>query len=105
MISLARDPIATMYRVEVSGWDRNQTFFVEKSELEWNEEAGKHVLLTHAIPDGAVIFLRLIPYFSVGRSEAMAYETEFVATTLEGQHLFRLHQVMPHFADAGMAVN
>ena len=44
----ARFPITSLYRVEVSGWDKSQTFFVEKSELEWNEESGKHVTLSSA---------------------------------------------------------
>lgn len=34
MILSARYPITNLYRVEVSGWDKNQTFFVEKSALE-----------------------------------------------------------------------
>jgi len=31
--------------VEVSGWDEGQIFFVERSELGWDEYAGKHVTL------------------------------------------------------------
>ena len=46
MILSARYPITNLYRVEVSGWDKNQTFFVEKSELEWSEESGKQVTLS-----------------------------------------------------------
>lgn len=79
--SFLTDPIASMYRVEVSGWDRSQAFFVEKAELEWSEGCGKQVLLSHAIPDGAVIFLRLVPYFSVDRSDPVPYETELLGTT------------------------
>jgi hypothetical protein len=41
----ARFPTTSLYRVEVSGWDKSQTFFVEKPELQWNEESGKHVTL------------------------------------------------------------
>ena len=91
--------IASTYRVEVSGWDKNQAFFVEKSELEWSEECGKQLLLTRAIPDGALIFLRMIASMSVDRSDPVAYETEFVETTPDGLHQFRLHPVSPRMAE------
>jgi hypothetical protein len=54
MMLSARFPIAGMYRVEVSGWDKNQAFFVEKSDLKWNEDSGKLVVLSNAVPDRAV---------------------------------------------------
>ena len=52
MILSARYPTTNMYRVEVSGWDKHQAFFVEQSELAWSEECGKQVALSHAVPDG-----------------------------------------------------
>jgi hypothetical protein len=95
----ARFPITSLYRVEVSGWDKSQTFFVEKSELEWNEESGKHVTLSCAVPDGSVVFLRLIQPLSADRSQSVPYETEFVSVTPGGQHQFRLHPVNPRAVD------
>jgi hypothetical protein len=97
----ARFPITTLYRVEVSGWDKTQTFFVEKSELEWNEESGKHVTLASAVPDGSVVFLRLIQPLSADQSQSVPYETEFMSITPEGQHQFRLHPVSPRPVDRG----
>ena len=41
-------PAIDTYRVEVSGWDTSQSFFVEKPELEWNEENGKQITLSRA---------------------------------------------------------
>ncbi len=105
MMFSARYPVTTTYRVEVSGWDKNQTFFVEKSELEWSEESGKQLSLTRAIPDGAVVFLRLIASISVDRSDPVAYETEYLETTLDGQHQFRLHPVNPRTAEENARVN
>ena len=95
----ARFPITSVYRVEVSGWDKSQTFFVEKSELEWNEESGKHVTLSSAVPDGSVVFLRLIQPLSADRSQAVPYETEFLSVTPEGHNQFRLHPVNPGTID------
>jgi len=33
----------TAYSVEVSRRDNNQDFFVEKTELHWSEQSGKHI--------------------------------------------------------------
>lgn len=94
-----RFPITSLYRVEVSGWDKSQTFFVEKSELEWSEESGKHVTLRCAVPDGSVVFLRLIQPLSADRSQSVPYETEFVSITPGGKNQFRLHPASPRAAD------
>jgi hypothetical protein len=105
MISPTRYPMADMYRVEVSGWDKNECFFVEKSELEWSEECGKQICLRRAIPNGAVIFLRLLPFLGSERSDPVPYETEFVARTPDGHHQFRLHQVSPRTRASNESVN
>lgn len=95
----ARFPLAGLYRVEVSGWDKNQVFFVEKSDLEWSEHAGKCVVLCNAVADGAVVFLRLLQSLSADRSHPVPYEAEFVALTSEGQLQFRLHPVSARTVD------
>ncbi len=51
---------AARYPVEVSGWDSQGAFFVEKTTLEWNEETGKRLFLRSQIPNGAVVFVRLL---------------------------------------------
>jgi hypothetical protein len=61
MISLAGNTAVSIFRFEVSDWDKRQSFFVEKSELHWGEQSGKQIALSSAIPDGAVVFLRLLP--------------------------------------------
>lgn len=94
-----RYPPAGLYRVEVSGWDKNQAFFVEKSDLEWSEHAGKRVVLCNELPDGAVVFLRLLPSLDAERSIPVPYEAEFLALTSKGQRQFRLHPVRPRAVD------
>ena len=89
----ARFPISSLYRVEVPGWDKSRALFVEKSGLEWKEDSGKQVTLSSAMPDGSVVFLRLIPPLSADRSQSVPYETEFLSVTPDGQNLFRLHSV------------
>jgi hypothetical protein len=46
--------------VEVSGWDEDEVFFVERSKLNWDEYAGKHVTLTRMLSEGCIIFVRPI---------------------------------------------
>ena len=51
---------ATIYRVEVSGWDSQENFFVEQAWLEWSEEKGKRVFLRSPVHRGSVVFVRLL---------------------------------------------
>jgi hypothetical protein len=48
------------YRVEVSGWDRAENFFVEKTTLDWNQEGKKDIALRAEIREGSVLFVRLL---------------------------------------------
>ncbi len=88
-------PITTIYQVEASGWDSAQSFFVEKSELEWNERTGKCLTLSHSLCPGSMIFLRLLQASSSDRSLPVAYQAEHVGDTSKGQHQFRLKQFQP----------
>lgn len=93
MLLTAQDPTTNSYPVEASGWDSAQSFFVEKSELEWNEETGKYLVLTHSLRPGAMFFLRLLQPASPDRSLPMACHAQFIGITAEGQQRFRLKQV------------
>jgi hypothetical protein len=48
------------YRVEVSGWDAKENFFVEKTSLDWRELEGKTVALHVAVRLDSVLFVRLL---------------------------------------------
>ncbi len=48
------------YRVEVSGWDAKENFFVEKTSLDWKEREGKTVVLHAAVRVDSVLFVRLL---------------------------------------------
>ena len=83
------------YRMEVSGWGLNDAFFVEKTELYWAEGGEKTLLLHHAVPQGAVIFVRLMgPEDSFG-SVPVTYQVESVqpmnSLGLCEMRLLRLH--------------
>jgi hypothetical protein len=92
----APQPITDSYPVEVSGWDSAQSFFVEKSELEWSGETGKHLTLTRLLSPGSMIFLRLLQPISPERSLPVAYHAQHVRVTPEGLQQFRLSQIQPN---------
>jgi hypothetical protein len=95
MLLTAQRPITDSYPVEASGWDSAQTFFVEKSELEWNEVSGKQLTLSRSLCPGSMIFLRLLQSTSPDRSLSVAYHAEPIGVTPEGQQQFRLNQIQP----------
>src|SRR5262245_31662630 len=41
--------------VEVSGWDKNEIFFVEKAELSTDDAAKKYISLEHMLAEGAIV--------------------------------------------------
>jgi len=48
------------YRVEVSGWDAWENFFVEKTMLCWGRDTDKEVSLRAPVREGCVVFVRLL---------------------------------------------
>jgi hypothetical protein len=48
------------YRVEVSGWDARENFFVEKTLLDWREREGKTVALHATVRLDSILFVRLL---------------------------------------------
>jgi hypothetical protein len=104
MLLSARYPVSSLYRVEVSGWDTTQAFFVEKSDLEWSEETGKSIVLSHMLSEDAMIFVRLLQHTAPECSDAVAYEADFFGRTHDGKNQFRLIQAQPRLEDERMLV-
>ena len=48
------------YCVEVSGWDASDSFFVEKTMLDWGGDETKEIKLRRALREGCIVFLRLL---------------------------------------------
>lgn len=46
------------YAIEISGWNLNEQFFVEQSELVWESKAQK-VTLKQPLQEGTLVFIRL----------------------------------------------
>jgi hypothetical protein len=99
MLQDDRFPVTRLYAVEVSGWDSTEKFFVEKCDLEWNEESGKQVTLQRTLNDNAVLLVRLMQPGETDRSHPVAYEAEFARKTKSGRHQFRLNVVVPRLRE------
>ena len=95
MLRNACFPVARVYAVEVSGWDATEEFFVERCELEWNEDANKQVTLKRTLGENTLLLVRLIREEDSDRSHPVVYEAEWVGTTQAGLQQFRLNAVIP----------
>jgi len=91
--------------VEVSGWDEDEVFFVERSNLDWDEYAGKHVTLTRMLSEGCIIFVRPIQPTALYRANPIPYEAEFLGCDPEGNHQFRLNGVQLRHSRQDYTVN
>ena len=102
------------YRVEVSGWDANERFFVEKSTLVWTPSSGKKLALNALVRTGSVLFVRLIQPLGGGTSFPVPYRAvEFEAKGHGSRGMVKLEQMQPrmaygetagYFADPGKRV-
>ena len=88
------DVVANTYPVEVSGWDSTQDFFVEKSELQWNEENDRRLTLSRPLRPRTMIFVRLLQPVSADLAFPVAYQALPIENA-EEEHQFRLVQVQP----------
>jgi hypothetical protein len=61
------------YRIEISGWDFENKFFVENTALRWNEQAKKAVVHRRVAP-GSMIFVRLAEALDARTSSPVPYE-------------------------------
>jgi hypothetical protein len=91
--------------VEVSGWDENEVFFVERSELGWDARAGKHLTLSRMLSEGSIIFVRPIQAMAMHRANPIPYEAAFLGCSPEGNHQFRLNGVQPRHSRKDYTVN
>jgi hypothetical protein len=48
------------YRIEISGWGLDNTFFAERAELVWKAGEEKQVQLRRGLAEGAIVFVRLL---------------------------------------------
>lgn len=97
----SQDWLSSHYQIEVSGWDLDENFFVEKTDLEWSEESGKRVQLHRPLRNGAVVFVRLLTPAVSSHNFPIAYQAERLPTEQpDGTSEFRLVQLQPRVQTA-----
>jgi len=86
----------SVYRVEISGWDVNEQFFVERAALEWSVGEQKTVLIHRRARQGALLFIRLLDNSAPARTFPVAYRVREIRER-EGESAYELilSQVWP----------
>jgi hypothetical protein len=91
--------VPTSYRVETSGWDVDENFFVEKTDLEWTEEE-KTIHLQRPVRKGTVVFVRLMGIDVPENAFPVAYQAAAVTyRTHERCYDVSLMQMLPRTHD------
>ena len=73
------------YRIEISGWGLDNSFFAERTDLLWTASGEKQVQLHRALPEGAIVFIRLLASepssgYGSGRLSACNASCRWIAT-------------------------
>jgi hypothetical protein len=66
------------YRIEISGWGLDNSFFAERTDLLWGADGEKQVQLHRALPEGAIVFIRLLDSEPSRGSVPVAYRIQDV---------------------------
>ena len=84
------------YRIEISGWGLDNRFFVERTELLWAANGDKQVQVHRALPEGAVVFVRLLASEPSTGTVPVAYRVQsIVPMDRNGRCQMRLAQLHP----------
>ena len=90
------------YTVEVSGWDHDEDFFVEQTQLEWQGQDVKKVNLRNRVRPGAMVFLRLLGPLNPPSVIPVAYRVGKVLSPDERKcSQVSLEQLWPRHGEAG----
>ena len=84
------------YRIEISGWGLDNSFFAERTDLLWTADGEKQVQLHRALPEGAIVFIRLLASEPSSGSVPVAYQVQSVVPMdRNGRCQMRLAQLHP----------
>jgi hypothetical protein len=87
-------------RVEISGWDMSEHFFVERGKLLDEQEDGKKITIHHAVRVGGLLFLRLLGNSQPSMSFPVAYRVRELRAELQaGIFEVTLRQMWPRPGD------
>jgi len=84
------------YRIEISGWGLDNSFFAEKTDLLWTPGGEKQVQLHRALQEGAMVFIRLLASESSREFVPVAYQVQDVEPMdCDGRFPMKLTQLHP----------
>ena len=84
------------YRIEISGWGLDNSFFAERTNLLWTADGEKQVQLHRALPEGAIVFIRLLASEPSSGSVPVAYQVQdVVPMDCGGRCQMKLEQLHP----------
>jgi hypothetical protein len=95
MLPYACPPKTKSYRVEVSGWDCRDHFFVENCDLLWSDESGKHVRLRRRLKNNGIVLVRLLCPSYAEHAHPVVYRAEWLGTAANGMNQFYLRALQP----------
>ncbi|HUO34119.1 MAG TPA: hypothetical protein VMU43_03930 [Candidatus Acidoferrum sp.] len=72
------------YTVEISGWDKSENFFVERTLLEWGCDRQHEIRLRSPLRVGSVVFVRLVQDMLENVAFPIAYHAATVGEKDEG---------------------
>ena len=92
------------YRIEISGWAVDNSFFVERTDLLWTANGEKRVQLHRELPEGTMVFIRLLaPESSIG-SVPVAYQVrDITPMDSRGKCQMRLLRLHPRSKESSAA--
>lgn len=91
---MSHHDVSDRYLVEVSGWDAEEQFFVEQTELAWDERSEKKLRLQRPPKPGAAVFLRLLSA-DPRSSMPVAYLASEVRRNVQGGYDIILKPIRP----------
>ncbi|MGA3294489.1 MAG: hypothetical protein ABSE45_10965 [Candidatus Acidiferrales bacterium] len=83
------------YRVEVSGWDASENFFVENTVLHWSGDEKREITLRPVLREGSVVFIRLLQPFVNIPTFPVPYRAAGVVADANGRTVVRLARLHP----------
>ncbi len=84
------------YRIEISGWGLDNSFFAERTDLQWTGDGEKQVRLHRVLPEGAIVFIRLLASEASSGSVPAAYRVDdVVPMDCSGHCRMRLTRLHP----------
>lgn len=94
------------YRIEISGWGLDNSFFAERTDLLWTADGEKQVQLHRALPEGAVVFVRLLASEHLTGTVPVAYRVhEIVPMDRNGRCQMQLARMHPCSKESLMGKN